>query len=80
MRVENKTYYYFEKKDNKDLRTWLSENELTIRKFADMLEISVSYLNAIICGDRPLTEYLLNKFKEKGYLIKLWLINKKENT
>ena len=66
MRIEHKTYYYFEEQDTKMFEKYLKEHLMSKTEFATKCGLSVCRLSHIIHGRRAITQNTLDKFIELG--------------
>ena len=64
-----KVSYYFEKQDRKEFKKWLVDNDLTQQDFAKICGVSVSFINSLIHGKRPITQHTIKVFGDNGYKI-----------
>lgn len=64
-----KVSYYFEKQDRKEFKKWLVDNDLTQQDFAKICGVSVSFINSLIFGKRPITQHTIKVFGDNGYKI-----------
>lgn len=71
MRIVNKTYYYFDKKDKDYFTDFLWESHNKMSDFAEMCGISQTLLSLIVNGKRPISKEMIKKFKKNGFEIKL---------
>lgn len=67
MRVVVKKTYYFDENDKKKFKIWLIQNSLTYTKIAESLGVSVSYLNQIINGTKPLNDKIIFELNRLGF-------------
>ena len=59
--------YYFESKDKIRFKKWLLDQDITLNEFANDVGLSMSYLNFILSGDRPMNKELVIKFQNQGF-------------
>lgn len=71
MRIENKTYYYFEEYEKGLFTDFLWESRTSMREFAQNCDISVTLLSMIVNGKRAITLNVLKKFEENGFKVEL---------
>ena len=71
MRIENKTYYYFEEYEKGLFTDFLWESHTSMREFAQNCDISVTLLSMIVNGKRAITLNVLKKFEENGFKVEL---------
>ena len=71
MRIENKTYYYFEEKEKGLFTDFLWESHTSMKDFAELCGISVSLLSLIVNGKRAITKKVIEKFEENGFKVKV---------
>ena len=71
MKTITKTYLRFDKKDEKEFKKWLVDNELSQNAFAKRCKTTCAYINAIVRGKKNLTKHTIEIFKKGGYLIKV---------
>lgn len=71
MRIEQKTYYYFENKDKIDFYIYLTKRLMKMSEFANECGISLTLLSLVVNGKRAITKDLMKKFKEKGFNLDL---------
>ena len=62
--------YLFEETDKRRFKKWCIDKGYKQVDVADKLGISFSYLQAIICGDRVVSDDLITKFKNIGFCIR----------
>lgn len=65
--TKTKTYLYFTPESKKNFMKWLVDQEITLGKIADMLDISSTYLSLVLNGQREVTMKLKEKLEELGY-------------
>ena len=66
-----KTEIYFDDQERAKFYAWRVSERLTLGEIAYKLDISHTYLTAILQGQRNLTRKLLSKFKDIGYCIEV---------
>ena len=67
MKVVIKKTYYFDENDKKRLKIWLIQHSLTYTKIAESLGVSVSYLNQIVNGTKPLNDKTIFELNRLGF-------------
>lgn len=67
MRIEKKTYYYFEKQEKELFYRFLNENNTNMRDFAKKCSISLSLLSLVINGKRSITMHTIEIFAKNGF-------------
>lgn len=72
MRIEHKTYYYFEEKEKGLFTDFLWESHTKMSDFAELCGISLSLLSLVVNGKRSITKNIIEKFKENGFKLDIW--------
>ena len=67
MRVEHKTYYYFEEKEKGLFTDFLWESHTKMKDFAELCGISLSLLSLVVNGKKPITKRTLEIFAKNGF-------------
>lgn len=67
MKVEQKTYYYFDDNDLLAFREFLRTHLMKLSEFAEKCGISTALLSLIIHGKRALTKEHIENFKKNGF-------------
>lgn len=67
MRVEHKTYYYFEEKEKGLFTDFLWESHTKMSDFAELCGVSLSLLSLVVNGKRPITKHTLEVFAKNGF-------------
>ena len=73
MKIENKTYYYFEGKEKALFNDFLSKKGIKSVDFAKKCGISLSLLSLVINGKKPITKRTLNIFNKNGFKLEIKL-------
>ena len=71
MRVENKKFYYFEKREKGLFVDFLWLNKTTMSEFAELCGISASLLSLVVNGKKPITKRTLEIFKKNGFNLEI---------
>ena len=71
MRVENKSYYYFEEKEKKSFNDFLLQSNTSMRDFAELCGVSITLLSLIVNGKRAITKDMITKFERNGFKLEL---------
>jgi len=64
MKIETKTYIWFDKQDKKTYHQLMKEKKLTYRSLGKQMSISHSYLHDLLSGHRPFTIEQFNHFQQ----------------
>ena len=71
MRVESKEYYYFEEIDKGLFTDFLWQSHTSMKDFAELCGVSLSYLSLIINGKRAITNDMIDIFAKNGFELKM---------